>query len=323
MFLMNPENKRKLATKIAFAGKIWLAIKIDIDTLKGYLEGLPRLLEILKTHDVKASVFFSMGPDNSGKAIRRVFRKGFITKMFRTKAPSAYGLKTLLYGTLLKAPMITASNPDLIRRTADDGHDCGIHSWDHVYWQDNLPTLSKDTIRAELERAFSQFEDYAGFRPESCAAPGWQVTPDSLSVQDKLRLKYCSDSRGYSPFIPEMGDTTFSTPQIPSTLPTLDEILGTHDEKLGTIKPENVSTYYAKSLRTGLNVHTIHTEMEGGMMHGTFSEFLDRCRDMGVSFLTLKEAVKKISVFPKCQIEMGEIPGRAGKVALQLKQEER
>ena len=307
---MNPENRRKLATKIAFAGKTWLAIKIDIDTLKGYLEGLPRLLEIMKAHDVKASVFFSMGPDNSGKAIRRVFRKGFITKMFRTKAPTAYGLKTLFYGTLLKAPMITASNPDLIRRTADEGHDCGIHSWDHVYWQDNLPTLSREQIRAELERAFSQFEDYAHFRPESCAAPGWQVTPDSLMVQDKLGLKYCSDSRGYSPFIPEMGDITFSTPQIPSTLPTLDEVLG-------TVKPENVSSYYAGLLHDGLNVHTIHTEMEGGMMSGAFSEFLDRCRDMGVKFLTLKEAVKKISAFPKCKIIMGEIQGRAGKVALQ------
>ena len=96
-----------------------LAIKIDIDTLKGYLEGLPRLLEILKAHDVRASVFFSMGPDNSGKALRRIFRKGFIRKMFRTKAPSAYGIKTLFYGTLLPAPLITPANPDLIRRTVD------------------------------------------------------------------------------------------------------------------------------------------------------------------------------------------------------------
>ena len=311
---MKDIHRRKAGLNIAFAGKIFLAIKIDIDTLRGYLEGLPRLLEILKAHDVKASVFFSMGPDNSGKAIRRVFRKGFITKMFRTKAPTAYGIKTLLYGTLLKAPMITASNPDLIRRTADEGHDCGIHSWDHVYWQDNLPSLTKDQIRAELERAFSQFEDYAHFRPESCAAPGWQVTPESLSVQDKLRLKYCSDSRGYSPFIPEMGNTTFSTPQIPSTLPTLDEILG-------TVKAENVSEHYAKLLHEGLNVHTIHTEMEGGMMHGVFSDFLDRCKNMGVEFLTLREVAGKTRKFPKCKIEMGEIPGRAGKVALQLKED--
>ena len=309
---MKSEHKRKLAAKIAFTGKIFLAIKIDIDTLKGYLEGLPRLLDILKAHDVRASVFFSMGPDNSGKAIRRIFRKGFIRKMFRTKAPTAYGIKTLLYGTLLPAPMITAANPDLIRRTVDSGHDCGIHSWDHVYWQDNLPRLTTDTIRTQLERAFSQFEDYAGFRPDSCAAPGWQVTPESLSVQDELGLTYCSDTRGYSPFVPEMDGKIFATPQVPSTLPTLDEILG-------DVKPEDVSSYYAGLLKPGLNVHTIHTEMEGGMMHWTFSDFLDRCRDMGVEFITLKEAVKE-SDLPRCRVVMGEIPGRAGKVALQLQE---
>lgn len=286
-----------------------LAIKIDIDTLRGYLEGLPRLLGILKAHDVKASVFFSMGPDNSGKAIRRVFRKGFIRKMFRTKAPTAYGIKTLFYGTLLPAPMITSANPDLILRTADEGHECGIHSWDHVYWQDNLPRLSKDTIRRELERAFSQFEDYAGFKPECCAAPGWQVTPDSLSVQDELGLTYCSDTRGYSPFVPEMDGKIFATPQVPSTLPTLDEVLG-------DVQAEDVSAYYAGLLKPGLNVHTIHTEMEGGMMHWTFSEFLDRCGEMGVEFVTLGEAVRE-SELRRGTVVMGEIPGRAGKVALQ------
>ena len=83
-----------------------LALKIDIDTLKGYREGLPRLLDILKRRDIRASIFFSMGPDNFGKALRRIFRKGFLSKMLRTRAPSTYGLKTLLYGTLLPAPMI-------------------------------------------------------------------------------------------------------------------------------------------------------------------------------------------------------------------------
>ena len=133
-----------------------LAIKIDIDTLKGYLEGLPRLLDILKAHNVKASIFFSMGPDNSGKALRRIFRKGFITKMFRTKAPTSYGLKTLFYGTLLPAPMIVPANPDLLLRAIDEGHDCGIHSWDHVYFQDKLPKLSREQMNRFMRSSARQ-----------------------------------------------------------------------------------------------------------------------------------------------------------------------
>ena len=287
-----------------------LAIKIDIDTLKGYLEGLPRLLEILKAHEVKASIFFSMGPDNSGKALRRIFRKGFITKMLRTKAPSTYGLKTLLYGTLLPAPLITQAKPDLLRRSIDEGHDCGVHSWDHVYWQDNLNSLTSEKIRDELEKAFYLFEKFSGVRALSCAAPGWQVNTKSLAVQDSLGLEYCSDVRGFAPFLPEMDGEKFKTPQIPSTLPTLDEVLG-------PVKPEDVSEYYFKLLKPGLNVHTIHTEMEGGNLSWTFDKFLTRCREAGVEFLTLKEIAEREKISKYSKIEMGYLPGRAGKLAIQ------
>ena len=88
-----------------------IAIKIDVDTKRGYDEGVPRMLDVFKQENIKATFFFSMGTDNSGKAIRRIFRKGFLTKMLRTKAPSTYGFKTMMYGTLLPAPHIVEPNP--------------------------------------------------------------------------------------------------------------------------------------------------------------------------------------------------------------------
>ena len=289
---------------------IKLAIKIDIDTLRGYLEGLPKLLDILNEYKVKASIFFSLGPDNSGKALRRIFRKGFISKMLRTKAPTAYGIKTLFYGTLLPAPMIANSNPDLIRRAIYEGHDCGIHSWDHVYWQDNLPKLTREIIRNEFHKSMELYEKIAGERAKSCAAPGWQVTCDSLRVQDELDFDYCSDVRGYAPFMPELDGVTFRTPQVPSTLPTMDEVLG-------LVPQEKLNDYYMKLLHEGLNVHTIHTEMEGGMMSEVFREFLSRCSDNNTEFMTLREALKNSQLIHS-RIEMGELKGRAGKLAVQL-----
>lgn len=290
-----------------------LAIKIDIDTLKGYQEGLPRLLDILKARDVRASIFFSMGPDESGKALRRIFRKGFLSKMLRTKAPSTYGLKTLCYGTLLPAPMIVASAPDLMRRALDEGHDCGIHAWNHVLWQDRLPRMTKDVIREELTRAMELFEEITGTCPTSCAAPGWQVTPDSLAVQDELKLAYCSDTRGFMPFIPRFGGHVFRTPQVPSTLPTLDEVLGRDG-----LNAQNVKDYYLDLLEPGLNVLTIHTEMEGGVMSGVFDSFMDACRMGDMDFMTLREALAASLPLPEGDIEMLPIPGRAGTVAVQV-----
>lgn len=163
-----------------------IAVKVDIDTLRGYREGVPRLLDLFKRKGIRASLFFSLGPDNSGKAIRRIFRRGFLAKMIRTKAPSTYGLKTLLYGTLLPAPMIAASAPEVMQRAADEGHDCGVHCWDHVFWQDKLPTLTVERIAQELNKAVEIFEKYLHTRPLFCGAPGWQVTLKSLKVQQEM-----------------------------------------------------------------------------------------------------------------------------------------
>ncbi|MDR2175974.1 MAG: polysaccharide deacetylase family protein [Synergistaceae bacterium] len=290
-----------------------LAIKVDVDTLKGYLEGVPRLLDLLDERKIKASFFFSMGPDNSGKAIRRIFRRGFLSKMLRTRAPSTYGLKTLFYGTLLRAPMIVASNPAILKRAADEGHDCGIHCWDHVLWQDHLPEMPPAEIRGELVRAMESFSGVAGFSPKSCAAPGWQVSPDSLAAQDGLEFDYCSDTRGEKPFFPRMGGVTFRTLQIPTTLPTLDELWG-----LGGTDPENIKDRYLDLLEPGTNVHTVHAEMEGGNMSGSFIRFLDCCIEGEVAFATLRDVARRVkteSSAQVCDIEMSDFPGRASKLA--------
>ncbi len=101
-----------------------VALKVDVDTYAGTRDGVPALLEDLARFGVLATFYFSMGPDNSGKAVRRIFtRKGFLGKMLRTKAPSAYGIRTMLYGTLLPAPMIAASFPGVLRETEQRGHE--------------------------------------------------------------------------------------------------------------------------------------------------------------------------------------------------------
>ena len=57
-----------------------LALKIDVDTLRGTREGVPNLVLILKKHGVDATFLFSLGPDHTGRAIKRVFRPGFFGK---------------------------------------------------------------------------------------------------------------------------------------------------------------------------------------------------------------------------------------------------
>ena len=292
-----------------------IALKVDVDTYAGTRDGVPRLLAILGDHGIRATFYFSMGPDNSGKAIRRIFtRKGFLRKMLRTRAPSAYGLKTMLYGTLLPPPLIAASFPEVLRETARQGHEVGIHCWDHVKWHDLLPWFPKPVTAMELGRAGSQFETIFGRRATTTAAPGWTVSPDSLEVQDAMGLDYCSDSRGSRPFYPVMAGRSFRTLQIPTTWPTMDEILGENG-----ITAANINDHYLSLLQPGLNVHTIHAELEGGVLADTFVDLLRRLQAANVRFITLAEAAAECGPgAPDCELVMGEIPGRAGNVARQI-----
>ena len=50
-----------------------LALKIDVDTFKGTKIGVPNLLGLLKKHQADATFLFSLGPDHTGRAIKRVF----------------------------------------------------------------------------------------------------------------------------------------------------------------------------------------------------------------------------------------------------------
>src|SRR5258708_3019535 len=87
-----------------------LALKIDVDSDRGTGLGVANLLADLRAAGVPATFLFSLGPDQTGRAITRVLRPGFLKKVGRTSIVELYGVRTLLNGTLLPAPHIGRRN---------------------------------------------------------------------------------------------------------------------------------------------------------------------------------------------------------------------
>ena len=88
-----------------------LALKVDVDTDRGTREGVPNLLADLREHGATACFLFSLGPDQTGRAITRIFRPGFLQKVGRTSVVEIYGLRTLLNGDALGTiPLPNCSN---------------------------------------------------------------------------------------------------------------------------------------------------------------------------------------------------------------------
>ncbi len=296
-------------------GAIQLGLKVDVCTHTALKDGVPALMRLFDELGIRASFFVACGPDHSGRAIRRIFRPGFLTKMLRTNAVGTYGWRTLLYGTLLPGPQIARSFPQTLRALVSAGHEVAMHGYDHTYWHDRLPKLPAAAVRDELERARAAFTEVLGRTPQAFGAPGWQCTAASLASEDAVGLVYHSDTRGTVPFIPEMDGRRFRTVEIPTTLPTLDETYG----RIGT-GVRDVTAFYLQQLRPGLNVYTAHAEMEGIGQLPHLRNLLGAMRAQ-VRFTRLIDVAMEINArrdtLPVARVVPGPIEGRAGTVAWQ------
>ncbi len=153
-----------------------LGLKIDVDTYWGMKNGVPCLLEILKQFQIKGTFFLSIGPDNSGRAALQLIKNPlFLKKMMRTNAIGLYGWKTALYGTLLPAPMIALSFPQIVNDIIAAGHEVQFHAWDHRRWQDELPHKSENWIREWFSKGIAGFEKLTGKKPTAfrCSFVGY------------------------------------------------------------------------------------------------------------------------------------------------------
>jgi peptidoglycan/xylan/chitin deacetylase (PgdA/CDA1 family) len=292
-----------------------LGLKIDVDTLEGFRQGVPALMKVLAGHAVQASFFLALGPDHSGRAIFRIFRqRGFLEKMWRTRAPALYGFKTMCYGTLLPGPLIGAAAPSLPPQLVASGHEVGLHGYDHVRWHDHLCRMSREKVAREIDRAQAAYTALMGRPAYSFAAPGWQCSLTSRTTLSDRNFLYASDTRGAAPYFPAFGDTVTKLLEIPTTLPTLDELLGFHG-----CRPQDFTNLVLSRLEQGQpQVLTIHAEMEGGPFLGEFSRLLSRCRERRVEFFRMedwaRELLREPDRLPVVQVNSQRLPGRAGHV---------
>jgi peptidoglycan/xylan/chitin deacetylase (PgdA/CDA1 family) len=291
-----------------------VALKVDVDTHDGLRTGVPAIRERLAAYGVRASFFVVCGPDTMGRRLQQLLRPRFVMKLVRTRAPSVYGWRTLLSGTLLPARPIAAAFPGLLRALVREGHEVAVHGHDHARWQDRLPDLDPAAVVREVERARTIYREALGADPRGFGAPGWRCTAASLAAVDGAGFAYRSDTRGTAPYRPAVGGRVFRLPELPTTLPTLDETYGVVSRDPAALADDVVAR-----LRPGsFDVHTIHAELEGGPHLDVLDAFLARTRDHARFVRLCDEAdALDVAALPICEVRDGSLPGRPLPVAVQ------
>lgn len=295
-----------------------LALKVDVHTCRGTREGVPRLVELLRREGAGATFLFSLGPDNTGRAVRRLMRNGSVRSGSRISLLEHYGLRTLLNGTLLPGPDIGGSCRPQMQAVRDAGFECGIHGWDPVRWEDRLALADEAWTRAEMQLACDRFDEVFGVRAVAHGAAGWQMNLHALRNTQRLGFGYSSDTRGTHPFLPTFNAELIACPQVPTTLPTIDELIGSDGITPDTVSEHLLGLTTVAPPPTG-HVYTVRAELEGGRLLPAFERLLSGWKARGVELLSLRDYCDGLELerLPHHEVVFGAVPGRRGTLALQ------
>ena len=277
-----------------------IALKIDVDTYRGTLSGVPTLVELLKKHDASASFFFSLGPDHSGRDVRT----GSLSRY--------YDLSTRLYGRLLPAPNIGTRGVETMRLATMAGCEVGIHAWDRSAWERRILGAENPWVEAELAKAYTRFAEVFSATSQAHAAAGWRMNRHALRLTQRLGFTYASDCRGSHPFIPVIDGEIVACPQLPTTLPTLDEIL-TLEPGFSPIQAADRILQLSDAI-AGDHVFTLRAELEGMRFVDVIEHLLNGWKNRNYALVALREihATLDLNMLPRHSVHFSEVPGRAG-----------
>ena len=291
---------------------------MDVNTLRGTQLGVPRIVEVLKRHRAGATFLFTLGPDHTGRAIRRILRRRLSGGSKPVSVLQQYGIATLFYGTLLPGPDIGRKCADTLRSVRDAGFETGIHAWDHVRWEKGASIANAAWTGNEMERAVERFQRIFGTPPRVHGAADWQMSIHSFRLTQRLGFDFCSDTRGVCPYIPVIDAEIVACPQIPTTLPTIDELIGSQHADRHNVS-EKILQLAADTPAPAGHVYTLQAEIEGLALLPALEALLQAWREAGIQLVSLGSYLEAAGggSLPRHRTATDRIPGREGSVAVQ------
>jgi peptidoglycan/xylan/chitin deacetylase (PgdA/CDA1 family) len=220
-------------------------------------------------------------------------------------------------GVLKPGPHIGKRAGHVMREVAAAGHEVGIHCYDHVLWQDFVADKDLSWTQREMDKALAAFKEAVRMMPQTIGAAGWQINRFVIGLEEQLGFSYASDIRGREPFLPTMEGQDSNCIQIPTTLPTLDEIIGSDGIDSSNCW-ETILERSREQLPCG-HVYTLHAELEGMKLMPVMDKLLEQWKASGFEMVTLQQLYASLdhAALPKKEIAWAEVDGRSGLLAVE------
>lgn len=161
-------------------------IRIDLESDKGIKEGLPKLLELFKRHQVKGSFYLVMGGESN---LFEMLKNRGELKSAGERSIKLWSLKEKLRMLLFPRDFVKR-NKKILRKILQEGHELGIHGWKHREWTRNLDNVP---VKRRLNQIISKYNRYFRQNPRSWSSPGFNVNKTVLNELKQAGISYISD----------------------------------------------------------------------------------------------------------------------------------
>jgi peptidoglycan/xylan/chitin deacetylase (PgdA/CDA1 family) len=153
------------------------------------------------------------------------------------------------------------------------------------------------------------------------------MNPHAFARHDAVGYRYASDGRAQLRADGSLADPAagpyryrgLTHIQMPTTLPTLDELLGREID--GQVIDEgNIAAHLLKLTANPQrdHVYTLHAELEGQKLAPIFEQLLSGWKAQGYQLASMADYYEKIkaSPLPEYPVQWGELPGRSGELII-------
>lgn len=161
-------------------------------------------------------------------------------------------------------------NPDLVKQIADDGHEIGNHTYDHV----RLDKLSREQVYDEINECDRAVENATGLKMVLFRPPGMRYSDTVLSVvhqKEKIMVHWVIGAKDFIGTVPN-GE------------------LNADDQKLPAITPDKIVEYVEKQLRPGAII-LLH---DNPVTAQALPRVIDVVRSKGYTFRSAKDMMEEL-----------------------------
>lgn len=167
------------------------SLRIDVESDKGIKEGLPRILDLLKRYNIKASFYLTMGGESN------LFELLF----YRKKLGGERNIKVFSFSEKLRMALFprdfVKKNKGVLRRILKEGHELGIHGWKHRRWSRSLERIN---VGSDINKAKIKYEKIFNKKPESFCSPAFRINNKVIYELNRQGFRIISDLDGDKPF---------------------------------------------------------------------------------------------------------------------------